>query len=76
MMNPMQMFQAFQQFRNNPTAVLSRLNLPENVMNNPQAAVQHLMNNGQMSQQQFNQLSNMANQLANNQQFMSMFGKK
>lgn len=76
MMNPMQLFNSFKQFKSNPAQMLSGLNLPENLMNDPKAAVQHLMNSGQMSQQQFNQLSNMANQLANNPQFMYMFGNK
>ena len=32
---------------------------------NPQQMVQHLLDSGQMSQQQFNQLSQMANQILN-----------
>lgn len=33
------------------------------VLGNPQQMVQNMIQNGQMSQEQFNQLSNMANQI-------------
>lgn len=54
-MNPMELFQQFQNFkqnfmRQNPTA-------------NPQAMVQQLLNTGKMSQQQFEQLRSLANLL-------------
>ena len=70
-MNPFQLISAFRQFMQNPASFLP--GLPEDALQNPKAAVQKLMNSGQMTQQQFNQLSNMANQLQNNPQFMSMF---
>ena len=38
-------------------------------MQNPQAAIQYLMNNGQLSQEQYNQLQNIAKQIQNNPQF-------
>lgn len=65
MFNPMQ----FRQFMNNPGQILSRLNIPQNLQNNPQAAIQHLLNNGAMSQQQFNQLQQMAKQIQNSSAF-------
>lgn len=36
---------------------------------NPQQAVQNLLNSGQMSQEQFNQLSQMANMITGKRQF-------
>lgn len=54
-----------------------KLNLPQNInpMQNPQAAIQHLMNNGQMSQQQYNQLQQMAGQLMQQPQFQQFMGQ-
>lgn len=69
----------FRGFAQNPVQYLMRnkLNLPQNIdpAQNPQAAIQHLMNTGAMSQQQYNQLSQMARQIQQNPQFMQMFGK-
>lgn len=47
--NPMQMIQAFNQFRNN-------------FQGDPRAEVQKLLASGQMNQQQLNQLQGMASQ--------------
>jgi len=49
------------QLQTNPLAVLRRAgyNVPENV-SNPQAIIQHLMNSGQISQQQLNSAQVMA----------------
>ena len=56
--NPiMNMIQQFQQFK-------------ANFRGDPRQRVQELLNSGQMSQQQFNYLSNLA------QQFRSMFNRK
>ena len=51
-----------QQFQSNPVQFLMQrnLNIPQEMLNNPQAAIQHLMNSGQMSQAQFNQFRQMA----------------
>lgn len=73
MMNPMQLLNSFRQFMANPQQLLSQLNLPANAVNNPKSAVEYLMNNGQMTQQQFNQLANTVNQMQNNPAFSSMF---
>lgn len=51
-----------------------RMNVPQTAMQNPQAAVQQLLNSGQMSQEQFNRLQQMARQIQKNPQFMQMFG--
>ena len=57
--------QQFNQFRQNPVQFLMqrRLNIPQQYMNDPKGAVEYLMQNGQMSQQQFQQFSQMANQM-------------
>ena len=55
MMNPMQIMQQFNQFRQNW--------LQQNPNTSPQQAVQQLLNSGKMSQQQFEQFRNMANSI-------------
>lgn len=52
--NPMQIMQMYQQFRQNPMAMLSqKFNIPQGI-NNPQDIVQHLLNSGQVTQDQVN----------------------
>lgn len=55
----------FQQFMGNPTQMMQRsgLNIPQNIANDPNAIIQHLLSSGRMSQQQYNQLQQMANNL-------------
>lgn len=68
----------FRGFMQNPMQFMmkNKLNLPGNInpMQNPQAAIQHLLNNGQMTQAQYNSLQQMAQQIQQNPQFMQMFG--
>ena len=45
----------------NPGNVLRQLNLPQNMT--PQQAIESLMNSGRMSQQQYEQLRQMAEQI-------------
>lgn len=52
----------FNQFRQNPAGALMGINFPQNVQGNPEAMVNYLRNSGQMSNEQFNQFSNLANQ--------------
>lgn len=77
MQNLQAMISQFQHFQNNPVQFLTqrRLNIPPQMLNNPQGAIQQLMNNGQMSQQQYNQLSQMANQLQQNPAFRQLLGR-
>ena len=65
----------FRGFIQNPVQFLMqrRLNISQEALNNPQEAVQQLMNSGQMSQTQFNQLRQTASQIVNNPQFAQMF---
>ena len=60
MNNPMQMLN---QLKQNPMQFLGQLNVPQNIMNDPNAIIQHLMNNGKISQEQYNQAVNMAKQM-------------
>jgi hypothetical protein len=57
----------FQQFMGNPAQMMQRsgLNIPQNIANDPNAIIQHLLSSGRMSQQQYNQLQAMANNLMN-----------
>ena len=53
----------YQKFRQNPMQMLNqRFNIPQNVnLNDPNAILQHLMNSGQVSQNQINQVMQMKN---------------
>lgn len=55
----------FSNFMRNPFQFLmqKRINVPPEYANNPQGAVQYLLNSGQMTQQQFEQLRNQAAQM-------------
>lgn len=66
MNNMMNVFQMLQGALQNPAPILSRMGMP-NAMQNPQQAVQELLNSGRMSQEQFNNLRQMASQF---QQYM------
>jgi len=54
MNNPLQMIQMVNQIKNNPMSILSQFGIPQNLSNNPQDIIQHLLNNGQISQDQYN----------------------
>lgn len=61
-MNNMNFLQMLSQLKSNPTALLSqKYNIPQNVKN-PQDILQHLMNSGQVSQEQYNQAMRFAKQ--------------
>ena len=51
----------------NPMQFLAqrRFNIPQNIQNDPNAIIQHLMNTGQISQEKYNQASQMARQFMN-----------
>jgi len=51
-----------QQFKQNPMQLLlqRRLNVPQNMMSDPNAIMQHLLQTGQINQQQVNQAYQMA----------------
>lgn len=61
MNNPMQMLN---QIKQNPIQFLAQrgMNIPSN-LNNPNDIIQHLMNSGKISQEQYNQAVKMAEQM-------------
>lgn len=67
-------FSMYQQFKQNPTQMLmQRFNIPNSVnMNDPNAIIQHLINSGQVSQTQVNQVMNMRN----NPMIQKLFGMR
>ena len=70
MNNAFNFMQVYQQFMQNPTGMLSRrFNIPQN-LNDPNAIIQHLLNSGQVSQAQVNQVM----QMRNNPAFKNLFG--
>ena len=65
MINPMMMGNPMGQM--NPTQFMQKfMDFKKNFQGNPQQAVMNMLNSGQMSQEQFNQLQGMANQILNN----------
>lgn len=57
------------QFKSNPMALLSqRFNIPANITD-PQAIIQHLLNSGQINQNQLNSVM----QMRNNPMFKNLF---
>ena len=56
-------FQLYSQLRSNPMSVLSkRFNIPSNIdLNNPGNITQYLLNSGQISQTQLNNVMSMRN---------------
>lgn len=65
MNNPVQIMQAVQQFKANPMQMLlqRRLNVPQNMMNDPSAIINHLLQTGQINQNQINQAYQMMQSL-------------
>ena len=61
------LIQRFNQFKQNPLGALMGLNInvPQSLGGNPEAIVNYLRNSGQMTEEQFNELSQMANQFQN-----------
>jgi hypothetical protein len=58
-MNPL-----YSQFNNNPfSQIISQAKQLQHTMKNPQQEVQRLLNSGQMSQEQFNQFAQIANNI-------------
>ena len=59
--------QMFGQYMQNPIQFLlkRRINIPQDLQNNPKGIVQHLMNTGQMNQQTFNYLDGFRKEFEN-----------
>lgn len=72
MNNVARLMQMYQQLRQNPAQILSqRFSIPPN-MSDPQEIIQYLLNSGQVSQAQINQVM----QLKNNPQIQQLFNMK
>ena len=61
-MNPLQLIQ---QVKSNPIQFLTQngANVPQNIVNDPDAITQHLMNSGRFTQEQYNNAVKQANKL-------------
>jgi hypothetical protein len=61
----------FKGFMQNPTQFMiqRKLNIPPELMNNPNEAIQYLMNSGKLTQEQYNWAVQQAKQIENNPQF-------
>lgn len=55
----------FNQFKQNPMQFLmqNKVNIPQQFANDPHGAVQYMLNNGQMTQEQLNSLTQMAQKM-------------
>ena len=69
LMQVMQMMPLLNQFRQNPMQILLNqgFNIPQEYTNNPEAAAKYLLSNSNMSQDQINQIMNLANQVRQSQ---------
>jgi hypothetical protein len=75
MINVKALLNLYTQFRQNPTQFLSQINVPNEYMNDPQGAIQYLMNSGKITQEQYNFANNQLKELQNNPLFKQMFNK-
>lgn len=48
------LMQALMQLKSNPIAILGKYGIPQDIANDPNAIMQHLMNTGRVSQEQYN----------------------
>lgn len=73
MNNPMQILQMISNLQQNPMQILRQagLNIPNGV-NSPQDIIQHLLNSGQITQEQVNQ----AQQMQKSPMFANLFNRK
>ena len=74
-MNIKALFEAYSQLIKNPGQVLQQLNIPQGYANDPQGAIQYLMNNGKITQEQYNSANNQLKQLQNNPMFKQLFNR-
>ena len=75
MMNVKALFEAYTQLMQNPTQMLQKLNIPIEYANDPNAAIQHLMKTGRISQEQYNNANTQLKQMQNNPLFKQFFNK-
>lgn len=75
MMNIQNLFKAYTQLMQNPSQFLQKLNIPVEYANDPNAAIQHLMKTGRISQADYNNANNQFKQMQNNPLFKQFFNK-
>jgi len=65
--NMMSMLGMLPKFMQNPMAAMMEcgMNVPENIRSNPQAITNYLLNSGQMTQEQYDTVSSLANMAQN-----------
>ena len=76
MINIGNLLNMYSQLMQNPTQMLQKMNIPSEYANNPQGAIQYLMNTGKISQEQYNNANNQLKQLQNNPLFNQYFNKQ
>ena len=74
-MNVKGLLDAYSQLMQNPNQILQKMNIPNEYANNPQGAIQYLMNNGRITQEQYNNANNQLKQLQNNPLFKQFFNR-
>ena len=75
MMNVKVLFEAYSQLMQNPTQFLQKMNIPVEYANDPNGAIQYLMNKGKISQADYNNANNQLKQMQNNPMFRHFFNK-
>lgn len=72
------MMHSFGNFMQNPMQALlqRRINVPQSMMGNPSAIMQHMMNTGMLNQQQYNAARMAAQQAQSNPMFQQMMGRR
>lgn len=75
MINIKALFNVYSQFLQNPNQLLQQLNIPQEYMKDSQSAIQYLMNNGRLTQEQYNYANQQLKQLQNNPLFRQLFNR-
>ena len=75
--NMQNMLGQFQGFMSNPMAYMMqcKLNIPQEYMNDPNKAIQHLMNTGKVSQQQYDWAMREAQKIMDNTEFKDFINR-
>lgn len=76
MINIVNLFNQMQGLLQNPAQFLMTKGFPQGALQNPQQTVQGLLDNGRMSQQQFNEYQQIARQIQSLPQFQQNFTNK
>lgn len=76
--NMQNMVSRFGGFMQNPMQALlqRRINVPQNLMENPSGIIQHMMNTGMLNQQQYNAARMAAQQAQSNPMFQQLMGRR